>query len=65
MAGNARPSFAKRQKEMERLQRQKEKVADRAQRKEAKIARATEPGSSTEEDPDIAGITPGPQAPLF
>lgn len=49
----------KRQKEKERQERQQQKAADRAQRRKEKAERPTRgPG---EEDPDIAGIIPGPQ----
>ncbi|MGQ0507293.1 MAG: hypothetical protein ACT4TC_18465 [Myxococcaceae bacterium] len=49
----------KRQKEQSRAQHQQEKDARRAERKREKDARPTRgPG---EEDPDIAGIIPGPQ----
>jgi hypothetical protein len=58
MASNARPSQAKRQKERDRVSRQKDKVAQRAQRKEEKARR---PDRAEGEDPDIAGIVPGPQ----
>jgi hypothetical protein len=58
MASNARPSQAKRQKERDRVSRQKDKMAQRAQRKEEKARR---PGQADGEDPDIAGIVPGPQ----
>jgi hypothetical protein len=58
MASNARPSQAKRQKERDRVSRQKDKVAQRALRKKEKTSR---PGQADGEDPDIAGIVPGPQ----
>ena len=52
----------KRQKELARAQRQKDKDAKREERKRQKAERPTrEPGA---EDPDIAGIVPGPQPPL-
>ncbi len=52
----------KRQKELARAQRQKDKEAKREERKREKAERpAREPGA---EDPDIAGIIPGPQPPL-
>ena len=52
----------KRQKELARAQRQKDKDAKREERKREKAERpAREPGA---EDPDIAGIIPGPQPPL-
>lgn len=58
MGPPGRPSQAKRQKEMERLQRAREKASERVQRKEEKKHR---PGGDDGEDPDIAGIVPGPQ----
>lgn len=55
------PSFSKRKKELDRSQWQKEKAERRAQRQREK----TEKGNGAEgEDPDIAGIVPGPQPPL-
>lgn len=53
------PSVNKRQKERQRQERQREKSAKREERKRDKIDRPGLPG----EDPDIAGIVPGPQAP--
>ena len=60
MGSSGRPSLAKRQKEIARLQRQKDKAAQRAQRK---IERAQRPEGEGDEDPDIAGVIPGPQPP--
>ena len=54
---NRRPQLAKRMKEMARQQKQKEKAERKAQRQRD---RADRPAGS-EEDPDIAGIVPGPQ----
>jgi hypothetical protein len=51
---------SKRQKEMLRIQRRKEKEAERIRRKEEKGQRR-EQTAGGEEDPDIAGIIPGPQ----
>jgi hypothetical protein len=51
---------AKRQKEKERQDRQREKVQRRAERRNE---RANAPRPSNGEDPDIAGIIPGPQPP--
>ena len=51
-------SFAKRQKEKNRIEKRQEKQAKRVQRKED---RANRPPSEGQEDPDIAGIIPGPQ----
>lgn len=59
MAGGGRPSMNKRRKEQERRQWQQQKADRRAQRVEEKRNRPTTPG----EDPDIAGIVPGPQPP--
>ncbi len=61
----ARPgptTFAKRQREMRKRERRKEKLARREQRKLEKEQAAEEaPETPTGEDPDIAGIVPGPQ----
>lgn len=54
------PSVNKRQKERQRQERQREKSAKREERKREKADR---PSGSPGEDPDIAGIVPGPQAP--
>lgn len=51
-------SFGKRQKEKGRVEKRQEKQARRVQRKEE---RANRPRPDGEEDPDIAGIVPGPQ----
>ena len=53
-----RPSFKKRQKEMGRVQKQMDKQAQRKARGEQK---ANAPAKSGDEDPDLAGIRPGPQ----
>ena len=54
------PGASKRQKELARQERQREKSAKRVQRKREKSERGA--GSeSVGEDPDIAGIIPGPQ----
>lgn len=58
MAPPSRPSAAKRQKERARQEKQKEKAERRAQRLAEKEKK---PGDPTGEDPDIAGIVPGPQ----
>ena len=52
------PSVNKRQKERNRQEKQQDKVAKREQRKREKAAR---PPPAPGEDPDIAGIIPGPQ----
>ena len=54
-------AFEKRQKEFARKERQKQKAARRELRERE---RAERPSTGAEEDPDIAGIVPGPQPPL-
>jgi hypothetical protein len=58
MANKGRATFAKRQKEIARQERAREKAAKRVERKEAKgkVERGI-----VDVDPDIAGIVPGPQ----
>jgi hypothetical protein len=51
-------SFIKRQKERARQDRQKEKLLEKEARRRAK---GEEPAGAPGEDPDIAGIVPGPQ----
>ncbi len=60
VSSNGRPSFAKRQKEMARLDKQRDKAADRARRAEDRKNRPAPPPGV---DPDIAGVIPGPQPP--
>jgi hypothetical protein len=61
MAFKGRPSITKRNREQALRERQKEKAERRAQRAEDKKNRAD---LADGEDPDIAGIVPGPQPPL-
>jgi len=56
--GRSGSTFAKRQKELAQMERARERVARRAQRREDRADRAHPPAG---EDPDIAGIVPGPQ----
>jgi hypothetical protein len=58
MANKGRATFAKRQKEIARQERAREKAAKRVERKETRV-KVERAGS--EADPDIAGIVPGPQ----
>ncbi len=58
MANKGRATFAKRQKEIARQERAREKAAKRLERKESK-GKLERP--ETDADPDIAGIVPGPQ----
>ena len=53
------PGSLKRQKELARQQKQREKREERAARKDAPPKER--PEVPTGEDPDIAGIIPGPQ----
>jgi hypothetical protein len=58
MARRSRPTSQKRNKEMARQQKQKDKAARRLEAKERK----TDVGSQVDgKDVDIAGIQPGPQ----
>jgi len=53
------PSFTKRERE----QAQKERTRAREQKKADRRSKKAEPGRDDGEDPDIAGIVPGPQPP--
>jgi hypothetical protein len=52
--------FEKRKKEIARKERQKKKAERRDERERGKADR---PALGPDEDPDIAGIVPGPQPP--
>ncbi len=54
----SQPSVNKRQKERSRQDKQREKEVKREQRKREKASRGP---NDSGEDPDIAGIVPGPQ----
>ena len=54
----SRPTQHKRARERARQEKQQQKAA---RRQEMKTRRATRPEDSGKEDPDIAGIVPGPQ----
>jgi hypothetical protein len=58
MGKNSRPTLQKREKEKLRAQKQREKDARKVDAKERK---ANAPARLDGEDPDIAGIKPGPQ----
>ncbi|MBM3820673.1 MAG: hypothetical protein FJW14_16880 [Acidimicrobiia bacterium] len=58
MARNARPTAAKREREKNLAEKRKEKAA---RRQDVKQRKASEPRRTDGVDPDIAGITPGPQ----
>ena len=55
----SRPTQHKRARERARQEKQQEKAARRLEMKNRKAAKTTTGG--TQEDPDIAGIVPGPQ----
>jgi hypothetical protein len=59
MANKTRATFQKRQKEKARQQKQRDKTARRLEAKQHKGPTASR--SEGAEDPDIAGIHPGPQ----
>jgi len=59
MAGGSRTTFQKRQKELARQQKQQDKAARRLEIKQRKAQIG--PRVTGAEDPDIAGIRPGPQ----
>ena len=61
MAMTGRPSINKRNREQAKREKQQEKAARRAARAADKNNRAR---SDDGEDPDLAGIVPGPQPPL-
>jgi hypothetical protein len=58
MANRTRPTLEKRAKERARQEKRKQKDERRAS---AKGQRSASPRQEGEEDPDIAGIVPGPQ----
>jgi hypothetical protein len=58
MANRTRPTLEKRAKERARQEKRKQKDERRAS---AKGQRSSSPRQEGEEDPDIAGIVPGPQ----
>ena len=60
MGGNPKATFEKRRKEMKRKQNQKEKAAKQLTRKGEKTRDTPRAGG---EDPDLAGLIPGPNQP--
>jgi hypothetical protein len=58
MAKKSRPTLQKREKEKARIQKRKDKETRRLELKDRKADVTTTMG---DEDPDIAGILPGPQ----
>jgi hypothetical protein len=58
MARKSRQTFQKREKEKARVMKQKDKETRRL---ESKVRKASITNGTGDEDPDIAGIRPGPQ----
>jgi hypothetical protein len=58
LVNKSRPSQQKRQRERQRQERRNEK---QARRQEAAAQKATNPSRAGGADPDLEGITPGPQ----
>lgn len=58
MANRTRPTLEKRAKERARQEKRKQKEERRAS---AKSQKGSGPRAAGDEDPDIAGIVPGPQ----
>ncbi|OYT20070.1 MAG: hypothetical protein CCU26_08570 [Nitrospira sp. UW-LDO-01] len=61
MGGPGKTTAAKRDREKTRQQKQRDKEARRVERKANKPDRPAQEG----EDPDLAGLHWGPQAPLY
>ncbi len=62
MAGHPKATAMKRARERAKMEKRNEKVARREARKKEK---ETELPNEEGVDPDLAGIKPGPQPPLF
>jgi ribosome assembly protein YihI (activator of Der GTPase) len=58
VANRTRPTLEKRAKERARQEKRKQKEERRAT---AKLEKSAHPKQASDEDPDIAGIVPGPQ----
>ena len=66
MARSGPQSQAKRQRELKKQEQRKLKQERRALRKEQKEQKALDSAAATPgEDPDLAGVIPGPQKPLY
>ena len=61
---NRRPDLTKRQKELARTRKAQEKAARRQERQRDREKEQSSQDGDPQEDPDIAGIVPGPQPPL-
>lgn len=62
MANRSRQTFLKRRKEKERMAKQR---AKELRRRERAIAKAHGPSRPKDRDPDLEGIVPGPQEPVW
>lgn len=62
MSTHPKMTAAKRQREREKAEKRKVKELRRAERKKEKDAIVRGPD---DQDPDLAGMRPGPQAPLY
>lgn len=62
MPSNPKVTAAKRQRERDKAEKRKEKELRRVERKKTKDVIARGPDDP---DPDLAGMRPGPQAPLY
>ena len=62
MSSHPRATAAKRQRERDKAEKRKEKELRREERKKSKTGVVRSPD---EPDPDLAGMRPGPQPPLY
>nr|MBI3611999.1 hypothetical protein [Nitrospirota bacterium] len=62
MPTNPKVTAAKRQRERDKAEKRKEKELRRVERKKSKDVVERNPDDP---DPDLAGMRPGPQAPLY
>lgn len=62
MSTHPKVTAAKRQRERDKAERRKEKELRRTERKKVKADVVRGPNDP---DPDLAGMRPGPQAPLY
>ncbi len=62
MPTHPKVTAAKRQRERDKIEKRKEKDLRREERKKAKEAVTRNPDAP---DPDLEGMRPGPQAPLY
>jgi hypothetical protein len=63
VAKRSRSTFKKRQKEIARQQRKQDKMSRRLEKNKVRLETDAPEAGLEDEDPDIAGIRPGPQPP--